>query len=94
MSIERLGPIDPVSAYNKNSKTNRAPKTGEGDSILVSEEARAKAELMSIAKEVRTSDDVRMDKVEDIKRKLQDPSYLDETVLAKTAENIMEAFGL
>ena len=94
MSIERLGPIDPVSAYNKSNKSGRVEKPAQGDSILVSEEARVKSGLLKVSQEVKNSSDVRMDRVEELKKKLEDPTYIDEVVLSKTAEGIMGAFGL
>ena len=94
MSIERLGPIDPLSAYSKNQKTQRADQTAKGDSVLVSEEARAKAELLKISEAVRGGDEVRMDRVEEAKKKLEDPSYINDSVLSKTADNILDLFGL
>ncbi|NCN05347.1 MAG: flagellar biosynthesis anti-sigma factor FlgM [Spirochaetales bacterium] len=94
MSIERLGPIDPVSAYNKSSKSGRVEKPAQGDSILVSDEARVKAELLKVSQEVKNSSDVRLDRVDELKKKLEDPTYIDEVVLSKTADSIMEAFGL
>ena len=94
MSIERLGPLDPVSAYNKNNKTHRAQKPAAGDSVLVSEEARAKAELLKIAEAVNISSDVRLDRIAEVKQKLEDPNYIDDVVLSKTADSIMDLFGL
>lgn len=94
MSIERLGPVDPLSAYNKSQKVSRTEHTQQGDSIRVSEEARAKAELLRIAEATKTADDVRTEKVEEAKRKLADPSYINDEVLSKTADSILNIFGI
>lgn len=94
MSIERLGPIDPLSAYSKNQKTQRTDTGAKGDSVNVSEEARSKNELLKISEAVKNADEVRMDRVEEVKRKLQDPNYIDEQVLSKTADQILDLFGI
>ena len=94
MSIERLGSMDPLSAYNKNQKTTRLQPKDGADSINVSDEAREKAELFRLNQHVRNADDVRMDRVDDVKLKLQDPGYLDDRIISETADKIMGAFGI
>ena len=46
------------------------------------------------AYKVRAAPDLRMDKVEEAKRKLQDPDYINDTVVNSVADKIMGAFGL
>ena len=44
MTIERIGPMDPIPSFKK-AKGPEKPKKGEGaDSITLSEEAKSKAE--------------------------------------------------
>lgn len=94
MSIERLGSTDPLAAYNKNQKVNRAQSGAGLDSVSVSQEARAKGELFKLDSAVRSSADVRMDKVEAAKLKLQDPNYINNVVLNSVADKLMDVFGL
>jgi len=94
MSIERLGSMDPLAAYNKNQKISRVQSGNGQDSVNVSEEARAKGELFKLDSVVRSSEDVRMDKVEAAKLKLQDPNYINETVINSVADKLMGVFGL
>jgi hypothetical protein len=94
MSIERLGSSDPLSAYSKNQNTNRILPRGGADSINVSDEARLKSELFRLNQHVRNVDDLRMDRVEEVKLKLQDPNYINDTVVSTVANKIMGAFGL
>lgn len=94
MSIERLGSVDPLSAYSKNQKTSRVQSNAGQDSVSVSLEARQKAELLKLDSQVRASSDIRMDKVEEAKRKLEDPNYINSTVMDSVASKIMNAFGL
>jgi negative regulator of flagellin synthesis FlgM len=93
MSIERLGSLDPLSAYNKAQKTNRVPAR-DGDSISVSEEARHKAELLRLSEHVRNSPDVREDRVAEVKRKLENNEYNNDETIAALADKIIDSFGL
>jgi negative regulator of flagellin synthesis FlgM len=94
MSIERLGPLDPISTYNKNQKANKVEPKPARDSISVSSEAKVKAEMLKLADEVKNSADVREDRIAEIKEKMNNPSYIDNDVLDDVAEKLMEAFGL
>lgn len=94
MSIERLGSLDPLSAYNRNQKINRVQQNADVDSVSVSNEARVKAELLQLNNEVQGASDIRMDKVEEARKKLLDPNYINDVVVGKVADRIMEAFGL
>ena len=93
MTIERLGPVDPVQRYSQTEKTQRAAKP-ENDSVDFSDEAKMKAEVFQIAEQVRKAPDVRADRVEEVKKKLEDPNYIDDIVVEHVAEQIMDMFSL
>ena len=93
MTIERLGPVDPVQRYSQTERTQRAAKP-ENDSVDFSDEARIKAEVFHIAEKVRKTPDVRADRVEEVKRKLEDPNYIDDIVVEHVAEQIMDMFSI
>lgn len=42
----------------------------------------------------KTAPDVRADRVAEVKRKLQDPSYPSEEVIEKTADGILKSFDI
>jgi negative regulator of flagellin synthesis FlgM len=94
MTIDRLGPIDPMQKFNKAEKTHQAPRATEKDTIALSEEARIRAEMLAATEAVKSGDDVRMDRIEEVKRKLEDPSYIDQRVLETVAERIIDVFDL
>ncbi len=94
MTIDRLGPVDPVSKFNKTSKAEKAAPKARTDAVNVSDEARNMSEIYKTAEEVKITPDVRMDRVEEVKLKLQNPNYIDDTVLESVAEGIMKSFGL
>lgn len=93
MTIERLGPVDPVQRYSQTEKTQRASRP-ENDSVDFSDEARVKAELFQVSEQVKAAPDVRADRVEEVKKKLEDPDYIDNVVVEHVAEQIMDMFGV
>jgi negative regulator of flagellin synthesis FlgM len=94
MSIERLGPLDPISTYNKNQKAHKVEPKPARDSISVSNEAKTKAELFKVSEEVRMSPEVREDRIAEIREKLKDPSYINDKVLGDVADKLLDMFGI
>jgi negative regulator of flagellin synthesis FlgM len=94
MTVERIGPLDPASNVKKTEKPARPKTKSDVDSINVSQEARSKAEVFKALETARSATDVRVDKVAEAKRKLQDPSYPSQEVIEKAADEIMKSFGI
>lgn len=94
MGIDSIGPVDPVHKFDKPEKTSRPQKRAETDSVSLSDEAKFKAELYKATEEVRNSPDVRLDRIAEVKKRLEDPNYIDEKVLGDVAERLMDQFGI
>jgi len=94
MKIDRMGSVDPLRKYNKTSKTQKNASAEKGDSITLSAEAKSRAEMFKASEIAKSAPDVRMDRVEEVRQKLQDPSYIDDKVLGSVADSIMDLFGL
>ncbi|RKX79336.1 MAG: flagellar biosynthesis anti-sigma factor FlgM [Spirochaetes bacterium] len=94
MTIDKLGPIDPVSKYNKTEKASRPEKKEKSDSISVSKEAKSMGEIYKATEDIKLSPDIREDKVREVKEKLTDPSYISDKVIESVAESIMGLFEL
>ncbi len=94
MTIEGLGPVDPVSKYNKTEKTTKPVKKDRSDSIDVSAEAKSMGELYKASEEVKKTSDVRADKVAEVKEKLKDPSYISDKVIDSVADKLMDMFNI
>jgi negative regulator of flagellin synthesis FlgM len=93
MTIEGIGPIDPVSKFNKTEKPEKAEKGKKADSINVSEEARSKAEIYQATESAKNAQDIRWDRVEEVKKKLEDPNYISKEVIEAVAEKLMDQFN-
>lgn len=94
MTIEGLGPIQPNQPINRSDRSNSSHNARQGDSVSLSNEAKLRAELFQATEQVRASEDVRTDRIAEVKAKLQDPSYIDNTVLSTVADRLMDVFGL
>lgn len=94
MTIQGIGPLDPITKFNKTDKPEKVSKPEKNDSINVSEEAKSRAEVYNATQLARNAEDIRWSKVEDVKRKLEDPNYLSQKVIEETAEKILDHFNI
>jgi negative regulator of flagellin synthesis FlgM len=94
MTINGIGPIEPLQTNKKPGQNSRVNQTAEGDSISLSSEALKKGEMYQVLEFVAAASDVRADRVEELKQKINDPSYINETIIGATADRLMDAFGL
>ena len=94
MTIDRLGSVDPVSKLNKNQGSSKPAKKKENDSINISSDAIAMSEVYNLKEQLKSSPEVRQEKIDEIKQKLQDPGYINEKVIESVADRIMDIFGI
>jgi negative regulator of flagellin synthesis FlgM len=94
MTIERIGNVEPIQPNQQPERASPIRKTVEADSVSVSAEAIAKAELARAIEIVSAAPYTQQDRVAELKAKINDPSYLTNAVLTATADSIMEAFGI
>ncbi len=95
MMIERLGGLDPLKNVQSSQKTvNKVPVSMGEDTISVSAEAKEMAEAYYLSEAASSTPDVRSDLVSQIKEKIKDPSYINNAVIASTADKFMESMGL
>ena len=94
MNINSLGHVNSVTNQNKTNKVSKPVATDGKDSIKISNDAKAMAEVYSASETVKATPDVRMDRIEEVKEKLKDPSYIDNKIVESVAESVMDIFGL
>ena len=90
MTIDRLGPVDPTPNLNKSTKASKSSKKDGADSISFSEEAKSKGELYKATQETRLVPDVRQDRIDEVRKKLQDPNYIDDKVIETVANKVLD----
>jgi negative regulator of flagellin synthesis FlgM len=90
MTIDRLNSMDPIRDPQKPSSGGKAGKAGAGDSISISSDAAQKAELYKALEIVKAAPDTRADRIAELKAKINQPNYIDDTVLSSTADRIID----
>jgi len=91
MTIDRVGSIDPIQPDKKPGRASQVNQAPAKDSINISSEAVEKAELYRVKELAAAVSDIRTDKVEELKAKINDPSYLNKEVISATADRIIDA---
>jgi negative regulator of flagellin synthesis FlgM len=94
MMIDRIGSINPIQPGKNAGWSNQINRIAQTDSITLSAEAMEKGELYRANELVASASDVRLDRIAELKKKINDPSYLNDTIINATADKIMDAFGL
>ncbi|MBN2442533.1 MAG: flagellar biosynthesis anti-sigma factor FlgM [Spirochaetales bacterium] len=94
MTIERINVPDPLSKYKKTENISKPSKNLKNDSVNISEEAKFRAKLEEATDLAKSSPAVRKDRVEEVKRKLEDPAYIDDKVIEMVADQIMKHFEI
>jgi negative regulator of flagellin synthesis FlgM len=93
MMVNSISQIDPIQNIQKQGQTQRV-QAADSDSISLSAEAVKKSELYHFKQLVSAAPDIREDRVAELKAKINDPNYINDTILNATTDKIMEAFGL
>ena len=94
MTIDRINPLEPLQPGKKTGRSGQVERGNEKDIISVSSEAVEKAELFRAMELVSAANDVRADRVAELKAKINDPSYITDTIIKATADRILDAFGI
>ena len=90
MTIDRLNSVDPIRDPQKPSLGGKAGKADGGDSIAISSDAAQKAELYKALEIAKAAPDTRADRIAELKARINEPSYIDDTVLSGTADRIID----
>lgn len=89
MTIDRLNPLDPLQP-KRTSTTQRVTKDARSDSVSLSSEAIEKAEMYNAIELAKAAPDERTARIQELKARINDPDYINDTVLAATADRILD----
>ena len=94
MTINGIGSIDPIQPKKKAEPANQVGESRGADSINISSAAQEKAEQLRVKEMALAAPEVRADRVAELKEKINDPSYISETLMNATADRIIDSlFG-
>lgn len=88
--IERLGQTDPIQNAHKPSQAGKAATRSPSDAVSLSAEAVEKGEAFQVYELARSAPELRAERIAELKAKIADPNYINDTVLAATADRIMD----
>lgn len=95
MSIDKIGPPDPVSAPKvKRIRQKPADVKPNGDRIRLSDEAKRNADILRVRDMVMDSPSVRTDRVEEVRQKMKDPNYINGAVIDNLAEKFLSLWDI
>lgn len=96
MAINRISPAGGISGTNPKVKESVPVSKSKQDvnQVRISREAKETSGLLQLSKAVKEAPDIRPDRVEEVKKKLQNPDYINADVLEKLADKIMDSFGI
>ena len=94
MTIDRVGPPEPIQPGKKHGRSESVKTGDNSDSISLSSAALEKSDLYQAIGLVASAPDVRAERIAELKAKINDPAYINERILDAAADKIMDAFGL
>ena len=93
MIIDKIGGINPLSNVQGSQRVSaRSSVFMGGDSISVSREAQEMAEAYYLSEIAAETPDVRVDLVEQIRMKIQDPMYLSGATIDSAVDKILASY--
>ena len=94
MTIDRIGSIDPIQPGKKPGRAGQVSEPRGTDSISISSEAQAQAEILRTRELAAAAPELRAERVAELKEKINDPSYINDRVITATADRLIDAlFG-
>jgi negative regulator of flagellin synthesis FlgM len=94
MTVGRIGHIDPIQSGKKPGRVEPLRESDKIDSINLSSEALEKAEIYQVVELIKSAPEIGEDRIAELREKINDPSYINETLINATADKIIDAFGL
>ncbi|MBP7552179.1 MAG: flagellar biosynthesis anti-sigma factor FlgM [Spirochaetes bacterium] len=94
MGIGGIGPINNYNEYQKITKKEKTEKVFTSDSVNISQEAISKADTKRAMEIVKNAPDVRLDKIAELKERMKNPNYINDTIISGVADKIMDVFKI
>ena len=93
MTISRIGQIDPIQPEKKPGWNDPVGGNNKSDSITLSPEAKQRAEMHYVMELIKSAPELDEARIVELRQKINDPGYINDTVINITAERIISALG-
>jgi len=90
--VDRINQVNFIHNLNKSEKQSQVSNKQKGDLVSLSDEAIRKSMLYQIEKKVKGTPDIREDRVQAAKKRLES-LVQEEGVLESVAEKLLKVFG-
>ena len=94
MTVDRIGPIEPLQPGKKPGRAESVRGSDRTDSINLSSEALEKSEKYQVVELIRSAQETSEARIVELREKINDPSYINEQIVKATADKIMDAWLL
>jgi len=91
MTVDRIGPIEPLSPGRKTGKSEKLGGNEKADTIILSEQAMAQAERYQVLELIKSAPETDEARIVELRQKMDDPSYVNDRIEA-TADKILSAW--
>ncbi len=90
MGIDKIGFLNKIFGLKGKRAVQNVNNNNKNDSINISEEAKMLSEINKYKEIVKKLPDIRRDKVNEIKEKLKNESYMSEEIYKSVAEKLSD----
>ena len=94
MMVDRISHIEPLQPGKRPGRAEPASGSDRTDSINLSSEARERAEIYQVVELIKSVPVVDDARINELRGKINDPSYINQQIVNATADKIIDAFGL
>lgn len=95
MNIDRINRLNKIAQPRKKSSVSKTGAPRGRDTVSLSAEALRNAEIEKYKEIAKSSPDVRIDRVNDLKARINDSGYFnDENLLRTLTDNIADSLGI
>ena len=92
MTVDRIGHLEPIPPGKKPGRNVQVGGDNKTDSISLSAKAMEQAERYQVLELIKSAPEVDDARIVELRKKIDDPAYLNEKVINATAENILNAW--
>jgi flagellar biosynthesis anti-sigma factor FlgM len=94
MVIDKIGNINNIIEPKKSKSVSNAKEPERADSLNISREAKSAADVSKVAHVVKSTSDVRIERIQELKEKIANGDYNfdDPKIIEMVADKIAQAF--